>query len=78
MKIMTRRVAPSVQIGDRFVKSGDPPGRVWVVVRLWTAVDGLPHARMKGEGSRDETRIISISALTDRHFYSPAPTRDEM
>jgi hypothetical protein len=60
-------------LNDRFVKPGDPPGRVWVVVRLWTASDGLPHARLEIEGRHSETRIMSVSALGDRHFYIPAP-----
>ena len=63
-----------IELNDRFVKSGDPPGRVWVVVRLWTASDGLPHARLEIEGRHSETRIMSVSALHDYHFYTPAPT----
>jgi len=70
---MLRRKAPPVQIGDRFVKAGDPPGRAWDVVRLWTTVDGVPHARMENNGQQRESRIISVSALTDPHFFSPAP-----
>ena len=62
-----------MELYDRFVKSGDPPGRVWVVVRLWTASDGLPHARLEIEGLHSETRIMSVSALQDRRFYTPAP-----
>ena len=34
--------------------------------------DGLMHARMQAEDRDGETRIISISALMDRHFYTPA------
>ena len=75
---MFEREAPPVQVDDRFTKSGDPPGRVWVVIRLWTTIDGLPHARMKDEGRGSETRIISVSALVDRRFYSPAPPKKEM
>jgi hypothetical protein len=48
---------------------------VWVVVRLWTASDGLPHARLEIEGRSTETRIMSVSALADRYFYTPAPLR---
>ena len=44
-----------------------------MVVRLWTASDGLPHARLEIEGRHSETRIMSVSALGDRHFYIPAP-----
>ena len=69
---MFRRDIPIIQVDDRFVKAGDPPGRVWVIIRIWTTVDGLLHARMIGETREGETRIISISALNDPHFFSPA------
>lgn len=69
---MARRDGPPLQLGDRYLKAGDRSGRVWVVIRLWTASDGLPHARMENEGRERETRIISVSALMDRHFYFPA------
>jgi hypothetical protein len=65
----------SIDVNDRFQKTGDPSGRVWVVVRLWTATDGLPHARLEFEGRSGETRIMSVSALLDRRFYSIAPDR---
>jgi hypothetical protein len=70
---MFSRKAPPVQVGDRFVKAGDPTGKAWATVRIWTTTDGLPHARIENSGQQHETRIISISALTDPHFYLPAP-----
>jgi len=72
---MMKHLSHPIELNDRFMKSGDPPGRVWVVVRLWTTSDGLPHARLEIEGRHNETRIMSVSALADRHFYSPAPPR---
>lgn len=72
---MARTPPSSIDVNDRFNKADDPSGRVWVVVRLWTASDGLPHARLEFEGRSGETRIMSVSALLDRHFYSPAPER---
>ena len=69
---MFHREVPTVQVHDRFVKNGDPPGRVWVVIRVWKTVDNLMHARMIGESRSGETRIISVSALTDPHFYKQA------
>ncbi len=69
---MFHKEAPSVQVNDRFVKAGDGPGRVWVVIRVWMTVDRLMHARLLGEGREGETRIISVSALTDRQFFTPA------
>ncbi len=69
---MFRRKNPSIQLGDQFIKAGDPHGKVWVVVRLWTPGDGIPHARMKSTGHQCESRVISLSALTDPHFFKPA------
>ncbi|PKU22402.1 hypothetical protein CWS72_21605 [Telmatospirillum siberiense] len=66
-----KREGPSVQIGDRFIKRGDSLGQEWVIIRLWTTVDGLPHARMESSGRGQESRIISVSALTDPYFFSP-------
>jgi hypothetical protein len=70
---MVSQKAPRVQIGDRFIKAGDTYGRIWEVMRLWTTGDGILHARVRNNGQKDETRIISTSALIDRNFYSPAP-----
>lgn len=67
-----KRKAPTVQLSDRFIKRGDSHGNVWVVVRLWTAGDGIPHAQIERAGQQRETRIISVSALADRHFFAPA------
>jgi len=67
------RKTPGVQIGSRFVKVGDTYGRVWVVIRLWTTIDGLPHVRLENNSQHHETRIIAVSALLDDHFYIPAP-----
>jgi hypothetical protein len=71
MSLFSRRSLP-VQSGDRFVKVGDPPTKVWVVSRVWETVDGLPHARMESCRHQTETRIISVSALTDPQFFVPA------
>jgi hypothetical protein len=70
---MISRNARSVQLGDRFVKNGDPYGRIWVVIRVWTTIDGLLHARMENNDRQHETRIISVSALVDDHFFTSAP-----
>lgn len=66
---MVGRKAPPVVIGDRFMKTGDLYGRVWTVIRLWTTSDGLPHVRLENDGLDHETRIISLSALVDEHYY---------
>ncbi len=67
-----RRTSHFVRIGERFVKAGDPPGRAWKVTRLWTTALGIPHAQIETNGYRKETRIISVSALTDMNFFGPA------
>jgi hypothetical protein len=66
------RKTHAIQAGDRFVKVGDSPNKVWVVSRVWETVDGLPHARMENFHHQSETRIISVSALTDPQFFTPA------
>jgi hypothetical protein len=60
----------SVRLGESFVKAGDPPGAAWTVTRLWTTAVGIPHAEI--DNSR-ESRIISVSALTDHNYFGPLP-----
>lgn len=60
-----------VQAGDRYRKVGDQFGKVWEVTRVWPTVDDLLHARMRSVDKLGETRIISVSALTDRMFFTP-------
>lgn len=67
-----KRALPPVQPGDRFVKIGDQPNKVWVVSRVWETVDGIPHVRMESFLHQGETRIISVSALMDLRFFAPA------
>lgn len=70
---MFRRRTATVQLGERFVKAGDPPGRAWRVIRLWSTAVGIPHAQIEATGDHKERRIISISALTDHNFFGPLP-----
>jgi hypothetical protein len=69
--MMFRRTTSSVRLGAHFVKADDPLGRAWTVTRLWTTAVGIPHAQIENNGQRKETRIISVSALTDVNFYGP-------
>lgn len=75
MTMFKRRKTPLVRIGQSFIKAGDPSGMAWRVTRVWTTAIGIPHAQIENNGYRKETRIISVSALTDIHFFGPAPAR---
>ncbi|CAA7623876.1 conserved hypothetical protein [Candidatus Terasakiella magnetica] len=71
------RKAPPLQIGDRFLKAGDRFGKVWKISRLWTAMDGKPHARLTDLRGQSETRIVSVATLSDPEFFSPAPILED-
>ncbi|CUW39634.1 conserved protein of unknown function [Magnetospirillum sp. XM-1] len=68
-----RPVSP-LRLGDRFRKAMDQFDKVWEVVRIWTAVDGLLHVRLRCLDGQGETRIISAITLTDSNFFLPVPT----
>lgn len=72
---MLKRKPQTIDIGDRFVAAGEREGRVWEVVYLWTAVDGIQHARLANVGRPSDLRTISVPVLFDPHFWRPAPTR---
>lgn len=63
---MSRRF--KVALGDRFTKTGQI-GQVYEVVNL---IDrpGFPlHAQLRPIGNGNASLLISVSALTDPHFY---------
>ncbi|ARJ65944.1 hypothetical protein WV31_09905 [Magnetospirillum sp. ME-1] len=64
------RNPPPIQVGDRFMKSNDQTRKIWEVSRLWTAVDGVPHARLVNQ---HETIMVSLRTLADQEFFVPAP-----
>jgi hypothetical protein len=69
--LFPRRPASQVQPGDRFIKTSDPYGKVWEVIALVVAVDGILHARLRrGEGQGD---LITIGAgvLLDQRLWQP-------
>lgn len=70
-RTMFRRKTPLVRIGESFIKAGDPAGTAWRVTRVWTTAIGIPHAQIENNCAHKETRIISVSALTDTHFFGP-------
>ncbi|BAE50988.1 hypothetical protein amb2184 [Paramagnetospirillum magneticum AMB-1] len=65
-----RRKTPPIQVGDRYMKANDQTRKVWEVSRLWTAVDGVPHARMV---NRHETIMVSIRTLEDPEYFAAVP-----
>lgn len=45
-------------------------GSIWIVKRqVKTLGNELPHVMIAREEMEDETRVISVSALRDSHFY---------
>ncbi len=64
------RKTPPIQVGDRFMKASDQTRKVWEVSRLWTAVDGVPHARLV---NRHETLMVSVGTLSDQEFFVAVP-----
>ena len=69
---MIRRKAPQVQLGNRYLKTTDPRGAPWEVVYLWTAIDGILHARLSGGEKGSRLLTIAASVLLDPHFWLPA------
>ena len=65
-----RRKTPPIQVGDRFAKANDQTRKIWEVSRLWTTVDGVPHARLV---NRHETLMVSVSTLADQEFFEAIP-----
>ena len=66
MAFFRRKLTP-IKVGDLFRKFADRTAKVWAVSRLWTTVDGIPHARLE---SRDETLAVSIITLSDPEFFT--------
>lgn len=68
-----RKISPSLQVGDRFVKAGIRFGTVWEIVRVWTTGDQLLHARLISVENHGETMAVSAKTLVDRQFFMPVP-----
>ncbi|EME67524.1 hypothetical protein H261_23075 [Paramagnetospirillum caucaseum] len=64
------RKTQSIQVGDRFMKANDQTRKVWEISRLWTTVDGVPHARLVHQ---HETLMVSIRTLADQEFFTAIP-----
>ncbi|HIJ37878.1 MAG TPA: hypothetical protein HPP80_03185 [Rhodospirillaceae bacterium] len=66
-----------IQLGSRFVKADDKSQTVWRVEALWTATDGLPHARLNAGPTRSDLRTVAIAALSDRKAWLPLGTTEQ-
>jgi hypothetical protein len=64
------RKTPPIKVGDRFMKANDQTRKVWEVSRLWTTVDGVPHARLINQ---HETLMVSMITLNDQEFFVAVP-----
>ena len=71
MSLFRRRVPPQVERGDQFTKIGGPVAKVWEVVDLWIAVDGIPHARLQSGGDGGSLITIGTGVLVDPGFWQP-------
>ena len=63
---------PPIQIGDRFVKSGNHQTAVWVVSKIIQLPAEPAHARLMQEGNGKETLTISLPTLSDSHYFKRA------
>ena len=66
---MLRPRSSQVQPGDRFTKATGPHGKAWEVVDLWTAVDGIVHARLRSCDARGSLITIAAGVLTDPGYW---------
>lgn len=66
---MARRVKPKVQIGDRFIKAGEPHGRIWEVIDLRITVDGILHAQLRSKDRDGGAVTIAAGVLVDQDFW---------
>lgn len=70
--LMVRSKAPQVCAGDCFIKAGDANTRVWEVVAVGKAVDGIEHARLQSLQGRVEKITIGSGVLRDLRFWHRA------
>lgn len=68
--IVARR--PPIQVGDRFVKSGNHQTAVWIVAKIIQSPAEPPHARLTQEANDRETLTISLPTLADAHYFKRA------
>jgi hypothetical protein len=59
----------------RLTMFGMPCRTVWVVDRIWQALDGLEYAELFDEGDSQHRKTLSTTALHDVNFFSPVMER---
>jgi len=60
-----------VQPSDQFIKAGDAHGKIWEVVDLWVASDGILHARLRSCEGKAALITIAAGVLNDSNFWQP-------
>lgn len=63
---------PQIQVGDRFVKTGNHLSAVWVVSKIFQIQAEPAHANLVKEGNDRETLTISLPTLADAHYFKRA------
>jgi hypothetical protein len=69
---MAKRTEPQIQTGDRFMKLGEPNGKIWTVVELKIATDSILHARLLATGPQSSSITIAANVLVDKRFWQSA------
>ncbi len=67
---MARKIA--IQIGDRFVKTGNNQSTVWIVSKIFEFPAEPTHANLIKEGNDRETLTISLPTLADTRYFKRA------
>ncbi len=66
---MLKSKIPQVQPGQRFAKAGDPHGKLWEVIDVADAVDGIPHAHLRSCDGQGVLITIAVGVLADPAFW---------
>jgi hypothetical protein len=70
-----RIVAGQRDYDARLTVFGTPCRTVWVIDRVWQALDGLNYAALVDERDSQHRKTLSTTALHDVKFFSPVMER---
>ncbi|MDR3438043.1 hypothetical protein [Telmatospirillum sp.] len=73
---MVKLKVPQVQPSDRFTKVGESHGKIWEVVEVWTAVDGISHVRLRSCDNLGGLITIAAGVLCDLNFWRVVRTAE--